>query len=75
MLRLHNPFPPGVTAGVSGNDAGAGDHLDPIDMRLERHGLESPTPRYAVAVCVEPHRLVLVHLGTLGHERIEGPGW
>ena len=72
VLRLHDPFAAGVTAGMTGNHAGAGHHLDPIDVRLDRHGLEGPAPRNTVAVGVEPHRLVLVHLGRLRDERIEG---
>lgn len=74
VRRLHDPFPAGVTACVAGKEAGAGHHLDPIHVRLDGHRLESPPPRNTVTVRVEPHRLVLVHLGRLRHERIEGPG-
>ncbi len=73
MRRLHDPFPAGVAAFVAGQDAGAGHYLDPIHVRLDGHRLEGPAPRNTVAVRVEPHRLVLVHLGRLGHKRIEGP--
>jgi hypothetical protein len=73
MLRLHDPFPAGVAAWVAGNDPCLRDHLDPIHIRLDRYCLEGPATRNTIAVGVEPHRLVLVHLGRLGHERIEGP--
>ena len=73
MLRLHDPFPTGVTAGVASQHARAGHHLDPIHIRLDRHRLEGPASWNAVAVRIESHRLVLVHFRRLGHERIEGP--
>ncbi len=73
VLGRHDPFPAGVTAFVAGNHARAGHHLDPIHVRLDRHRLEGPPTRNAVAVRIQPHRLVLVHLGGLRHERIEGP--
>jgi hypothetical protein len=73
MLRLDNPFPAGVAAWVTGNYPCLRDYLDPIHVRLDRHRLEGPATRNAVAVGVEPHRLILVHLGGLGHERIERP--
>lgn len=72
VLRLDDPFAPSVTACVAGDHAGAGHHLDPIHVRLDRHRLKGPPPRNAVAVRVEPHRLVLVHLRRCRHERIEG---
>lgn len=67
-----DPFVPGIAALMAGNDAGAADDLDPIHIGLDRYGLEGPTPRHAVAVRLEPHRLVLVDLRRLGYERIEG---
>jgi hypothetical protein len=73
VLGLHDPFAAGVAAWVTGNDPCARHHLDPIHVCFDRHRLEGPASRNAVAVRVEPHRLVLVHLGRLGHERIEGP--
>jgi len=73
MLRLHDPFPAGVAAWVTGNYSCLRDHLDPIHVRLDRHRLERPATRNTVAVGVEPHCLVLVHLGRLGDKRIEGP--
>jgi len=73
VLGLHDPFAAGVAAGVTGNHADAGYHLEPIHVRLDRHGLEGPAPRNTVAVRIEPHRLVLVHLGRFRHERIESP--
>ncbi len=72
VLGLDDPFAPGVTAWVTGDHAGVGCHFDPIHIRLDRHRLEGPAPRNAVAVRIEPHRLVLVHLGRLRHEWIEG---
>jgi hypothetical protein len=73
MLRLHDPFPAGVAAWVAGNAPCLRDHLDPIHIRLDRHCLEGPATRNTVAVGVEPHRLVLVHLGRLRNKRLEGP--
>jgi hypothetical protein len=73
MLRLHDPFPAGVAAWVTGDHPCLRDYLDPIHVRLDRHCLEGPTTRNTVAVGVEPHGLVLVHLGRLGDKRIEGP--
>ena len=75
VLGLHDPFPAGVAACVTGHHARAGHHLDPIHVRLDRHRLEGPPSRNAVAVGIEPHGLVFVHFCRLGHERIEGPGW
>ena len=73
MLGLHDPLVTGVTAGVTSNDPSPRYHLDPIDIRLDRHGLEGPPTRNTVTVRIEPHRLVFVHLPGLGNERIEGP--
>jgi hypothetical protein len=60
VLRLHDPFPAGVTAGVAGDDARATHHLDPIHICFDRHRLEGPASRNTVTVRVEPHRLVFV---------------
>jgi hypothetical protein len=72
VLGLHDPFATGVTAGMTGNHAGPGHHLDPIDIGLDRHGLESPASRNTVAVRIEPHRLVFVHLPGLGNQPFQG---
>lgn len=72
VLGLDDPFAAGVTAWVTGDHAGVGCHFDPIHVRLDRHRLEGPPPRHAVTVRVEPHRLILVHLRRVRHERIEG---
>lgn len=69
---LDDPFVPGIAALMAGNDAGAADDLDPIHIGLDRYGFERPAPRHAVAVRLEPHRLVLVDLRRLRYERIEG---
>ena len=71
MTRLHDPFPSGVAAVVTGNHGLTGHHLDPIHIRLNRHGPEGPATRNAVAVRIEPHRLILVHFRYLRDKRIE----
>jgi hypothetical protein len=73
VLRLHDPFPAGVAAWVTGNYPCLRGHLNPIHVRLDRHRLEDPATWNAVAVGVEPHRLILVHLGRLGDKWIERP--
>ena len=50
---------------VRGNDLPVGHHLDVIDVALHGHGAERPASRYAVAIPVKAHRLVLVHLARL----------
>lgn len=73
MLWLHDPFAAGVAALVTGNHSRARHDLDPIDIRLDRHRIESPATRNTVAVRIESHRLILVHFRRLRDERIEGP--
>jgi hypothetical protein len=73
MLGRHDPFVPRVTTDMTSDDSRTGDHLDPIGVRLDRHRLEGPAAGNTVAIRIESHRLVLVHLGALGNKGIEGP--
>jgi hypothetical protein len=74
MAGLHDPFASGIMAFVTGNDHLAGHHVDPIHIRLDGHGLKGPATRNTVAIRVESHRLVLVHLRRFRHKRIKGMG-
>ena len=71
VTRLHDPFPSGVAAVVMGHPPLAGHHLDPIHIRLDRHRPEGPATRNTIAVRIEPHRLILIHLRHLRDKRIE----
>ncbi len=72
MPGRHDPFPSRVATPMAGNPSSVGHDLDSIHIRFDRHRLERPAAGNAVTVRVEPHGLVLVHLGRLGDEGIEG---
>lgn len=61
-----------VAARVRGDDLAVGHHRDALDVPLDRHGAERPAPGHAVAIAVEGHGLVLVHLAALKHAGVEG---
>lgn len=72
VTGLNDPFVPCVTSFVRGDDAIGPDHLDPVNIRLDRHRGEGPATGNAVAIGVESHRLILVDLGGDRDKRIEG---
>jgi len=74
MTGFDDPLISRVTASVRGDHAIGRDHIDPIDIRLDRHRREGPTTGNAVAIGVESHRLILVDLGRGWDEWIEGMG-
>jgi len=47
-------------------------HIDPLDIHLDRHGLEGRLSWHAVAVGVVADHLVFIDLGRLENTRIEG---
>jgi hypothetical protein len=63
MTRIEHLLVPPVRARVRGQDLVAEHHVDALDIGLERHRLESGGARHAVAIGVEPHHLVFIHLG------------
>jgi hypothetical protein len=56
---------------MPGDHLAVGDHLDVVHVALDRHCLKGGRARRAVAIVVESHGLVLVHLGRLKNARIE----
>lgn len=72
VQRFHHPGPGLIRAGMAGDLLVAGHHDHGIDIALDRHGLKGKGTRHAVAVVVEAHRLVLVHLGWLTEAGVEG---
>jgi len=63
VTGLDDPFISCVAASVRGDHAIRRDHIDPIDIRLDRHRGEGPATGNAVAIGVESHRLILVDFG------------
>ncbi len=74
VTRLDDPFAPGVTSPVRGDDALRRDHIDPIDIGLDRRRGKGPTTGNAVTIGVEPHSLIFVHLGRGRDKRVKGMG-
>jgi hypothetical protein len=70
--RLDDLLVTPIRARVAGDDLALTNHVQAVDVGLERHGLEGGAARHAVAVGVEADHLVLVHLGRLHEARIEG---
>ena len=60
-----------VAAPMPRNDLAVGHDVDAIDVALNCHHAERPTPWHTVTVAVERGRLVLVHLPGLHHAGIE----
>lgn len=71
MKGIEYPLRTVVTAGVRGDGGSLADNLDAINVALHAHGAERPSSGHAVAVAVESHRLILVHLRRLQDTRIE----
>ena len=69
---FNDPFALGIAASVGGDDAIGRDHIDPINIGLDRHRGEGPATRNAVAIGVESHCLILVDFGRGRDERIKG---
>ena len=74
MQRIEDLLIPAITTHVPGHHLAARCHLDAFDVALDRHALIGAPAWYAVAVVVEAHGLVLVHLGRLHDAGIEGVG-
>ena len=75
MQRIQHLHPLGIGAWVLGDALAAGHDLDMMHVTLDSHGLERKPTRHAVAVPIEAHGLILVHLGRLpdgGVERLRG---
>ena len=65
VQRFHHSGPGLIRSSMTGDLLVAGHHGHGIDVALDRHRLKGKGTRHAVAVVVETHRLVLVHLGWL----------
>ncbi len=74
VQRIEHLLGAAVAPGVRRHDGPVAGHFDAIDVPLHGHGAEGPATRHAVAVAVEPSRLVLVHLGGLNHAIVEAMG-
>lgn len=72
MPRVEDLLVPAVGARVRGDHAAGLDHVEAVDVGLDRDGLEGSRARHAVAVTVVADRLILVRLGRLHDARIEG---
>jgi hypothetical protein len=72
VLRIEALLVRAIQPRMPGDHLAVGDHFDVVHVALDRHRLKGGGARRAVAVVVESHRLVLVHLGRLEDTRIEG---
>jgi len=72
MLRIETLLVPLIQARMPGDYLAAGHDLDVVHIALDGHGLKGGRPRRTVAIVVEAHGLILVHLGRLEDTRIEG---
>jgi hypothetical protein len=70
--RIEALLLPAIRPWMPGDYHAGGHHLDVVHITLDRHRLKSGRARCAVAVVVEAHGLVLVHLGRLKNTWIEG---
>jgi hypothetical protein len=71
MQRIKDLHPWCVRARVMSDDLTAGHDLDMMHVTFDGHGLERKATRHAVAVPIEAHRLILVHLGRLPDGGVE----
>jgi hypothetical protein len=75
VLRIETLLVPAIRPRMPGDHlAVPGHHLDVVHVALDRHSLKGRRPRGTVAVVVEAHRLILVHLGRLGDAWVEAKG-
>lgn len=72
VLRVKALLVCAVRPRMPGDHLAVGDHLDVVHVALDRYRLKGGRARRAVAVVVEAHGLVLVHLGRLEDTWIEG---
>lgn len=73
MQRIENLLPLAVTARMPRDHLVDRHHLDVLDVALDRHAPEGVDTRHAVAVVIETHRLILVHLGRPANAGVESP--
>lgn len=71
MKRVEVLLESAVQARMPGHDLVAGHDDDLVNIALHRHGAKGVAARHAVAVAVETHRLVLVHLRRLRDAGVE----
>jgi hypothetical protein len=75
VLRIETLLVPAIRSRMPGDHlAVPGHYLDVVHVALDRHGLKGRRPWGTVAVVVEAHRLILVHLGRLGDAWVEEQG-
>jgi len=74
VLRIEALLVLAIRARMPGDHLAGSHDLDVVHVALDRHRLEGGRARRAVAVAVEAHGLVLVHLGRLADARIESKG-
>ncbi len=72
MLRIQALLVPAIRPRIPGEHLAGGHDLDVIHVALDRDCLKRGRARRAVAVGIEAHGLVLVHLGRLEDARVEG---
>lgn len=71
MLRIETLLVLAIRPGMLRDHLAGSDHRDVVHIPLDRDRLKRGRPRHAVAVVVEAHRLVLVHLARLEDARIK----
>jgi hypothetical protein len=74
VLRSQDLLVPTVATRVHGDHLTPQHHLDTIDIDLDGHLLKGSGARHAIAVGVEAHHLVFVHLRRLIQAGIERTG-
>jgi hypothetical protein len=75
VLRIQTLLVPAIRPRMLSDHLAAGDDRDVVHVALDGDGLKRRRARRAVAVVVETHGLVLVHLGRLEDARIERKRW
>ena len=71
MQRIEDLLVPAIAARMGSDHFPAQHDVDPLDVDLDRHGLESGRTRHAVAVGLVADHLVFIDLGRLADIGIE----
>ena len=74
MFLPEDQVPPRIAAGVRGNYRIDPDHINPIDIRLDRYFFKGPATRNGVTIGVKTDGLIFVDAGWFGNVWIERMG-
>lgn len=74
MFLPEDQVPPRITAGVRGNYRIGPDHINPIDICLDRYFFKGPATRNRVPIGVKTDGLIFVNAGRFGNVRVKRMG-